>query len=186
MSSSISSGKKTLSEDDIDFIMANTEFEREKIIAWYNEFISKVPDGKLNKEKFVDFFKQLTPGQGYAEQAFCECVFDAFDADSTGFIDFGEFLVAFGIRAKGSLRSKLEWLFDVYDTDNNNRITSWELSRMIRLLMNMKNITNEDPYDKANKIFAQFDKNNDGKVTKAEFIAVCTKDKYLRDLFSPF
>ena len=34
--------------------------------------------------------------------------------------------------------------------------------------MNMKNITNEDPYDKANKIFAQFDKNNDGKVSKGK------------------
>ena len=56
---------------------------------------------------------------------------------------------------------------------------------MLRLLFNMKNIKG-DPYEKAKEIFSKIDRSNDYRLTKQEFIAGCTKDEQIRQLFAPF
>lgn len=181
------SQKVNLTEDDIIFIMANTDFTRAKIIEWHAQFIKQCPLGKINRKEFVQFYKQLTPGNdnNIDEDRFCEYVFKAFDSDNNGYVDFAEFLQSFWIRAKGNLREKLSWLFSVYDSDSNNFITYWELGHMLRLLFNMKNIKG-DPYEKAKEIFSKIDRSNDYRLTKQEFIAGCTKDEQIRQLFAPF
>ncbi|CAF0786426.1 unnamed protein product [Brachionus calyciflorus] len=153
--------KTNLSDEDIDFIEANTDFKRDQILAC------------------------LIPGDNPAEDQFCEYVFQAFDSDNNGYVDFGEFLIAFWIRAKGSLKEKLNWLFDIYDTDKSNYISQWELSRMLRLVFSMKNIK-EDPYAYSRKIFNDMDRGKDGRLTRQEFITGCTKSEEYRNLFSPF
>jgi Ca2+-binding EF-hand superfamily protein len=176
--------KSDLTDEDIEFIMANTDFDREKINEWYKDFKRQCPTGRLNKEEFVRFYKKLIKGDHEDENQFCEFVFDVFDSDNNGSIDFGEFLIAFWIRAKGNVKDKLAWLFDIYDFDNSNFITSWEVTKMIKLLFNMKGIK-EDPYAKAKSIMEQLDRGKDNKISKQEFIAGCTKDAKLRSLFSP-
>lgn len=177
--------KADLNEDDIQFIMANTDFDREKVLQWYSDFQKKCPDGKLSKRQFVDFYKKLIKGDHPDEEKFCEAVFDVFDSDGNGTVDFAEFLIAFWVRAKGSVKDKLAWLFDVYDCDKSGYITLWELSKMMKLVFNMKGI-NEDPYDKSRKVMEALDRSNDGKISKQEFIAGCTRDPKVRSLFSPF
>jgi Ca2+-binding EF-hand superfamily protein len=177
--------KRELDENDIEFIMANTDFEREKILAWYEDFREKCPDYQLTKRDFIDFYKNLIPGNNPDEERFCEAVFQACDADKNGYIDFAEFMMTFWINARGNLREKLSWLFDVYDTDRTNYITQGELGRMLRLVFNMKCIK-EDPYKKAEIIFSKVDRSQDGRLTKQEFIAGCTSDESLRKLLAPF
>jgi Ca2+-binding EF-hand superfamily protein len=185
MASERNTHKTDLTDDDIEFIMANTDFDREKILQWYNDFKRQCPSGRLNKEEFIKFYKKLIKGDHPDEDRFCAAVFDVFDSDGNGSIDFGEFLIAFWVRAKGSVKDKLAWLFDIYDCDKSNYITQWEMSKMLRLVLNMKGI-NEDPYAKAKSIMAQLDRSGDGKISKQEFIAGCTRDAKLRSLFSPF
>ncbi|RNA32884.1 neuronal calcium sensor 2 [Brachionus plicatilis] len=179
------SAKKNLSEDDIEFIAANTDFDRNQILEWYEEFRQKCPNNQLNKASFVKFYKSLIPGDSKAEDSFCEHVFSAFDTDNNGYIDFSEFLIAFWIRSKGSLKDKLNWLFDIYDMDKSNYITPWELSRMLRLVFSMKSI-NDDPYLASKQIFDDIDRSKDGRLTRQEFIAGCTKYEKYRNLFAPF
>lgn len=177
--------KFSLNDDDIEFIMANTDFTRDQVIKWFNEFKVQCPTGRLNKQEFIKFYKKLIKGDHPDEEQFCSAVFDVYDSDGDGSVDFGEFLIAFWIRAKGSVKDKLAWLFDVYDCDNSNFITSWELTKMLKLLLNIKGVK-EDPYIKAKNIMKELDRSGDGKISKAEFIAGCTKDAKLRSLFSPF
>jgi Ca2+-binding EF-hand superfamily protein len=177
--------KVNLSEDDIQFIMANTDLERDRIVAWHDDFRRKCPNNRIDKAMFVSFYKNLIPGEHPDEDKFCEAVFEAFDSDGNGYIDFGEFLISFWIRARGSLKDKLAWLFDVYDTDRSNYITQWELSKMLRLVFNMKNIK-QDPYEKSREIMNIMDRSRDGRITKQEFIAACTRNENLRYLFAPF
>lgn len=54
--------KNELAENEIQFIMANTDFDREKIIAFYNDFKKKCPNNKLDKKMFIPFYKALIPG----------------------------------------------------------------------------------------------------------------------------
>jgi hypothetical protein len=56
---------------------------------------------------------------------------------------------------------------------------------MLRLVLNIKGIK-EDSYTKAKSIMQELDRSGDGRISKAEFIAGCTKDTKLRSLFSPF
>ena len=199
--------KSELKEDDIAFIKANTGFSTEKILKWFDDFKIQCPDLKLDKPKFIQFYKKLIPGDTDAETEFCGFIFEAFDngliiakyfikfssfyisysqfIDRNGYIDFGEFLIAFWIRCNTDLKSKLEWLFDLYDADNTNFISFWELYMMLRLLFIMKSIK-EDPYDKTFYIMKLFDRSHDGNITKLEFVSACTTNEYLKKLFSPF
>lgn len=176
---------RVLKEDDINFIIANTDLERAKVLEWYNEFLETCPSGKINKSQFIQFYKKLIPNDAYEEDRFCEYVFDVYDTDKNGYVDFAEFLIAFMIRSKGSLRDKLEWLFDVYDTDNNNYITYWELGHVLRLVFAVKNIK-QDAYEKAKEIMRKIDRSHDERLSKAEFIAGGTQDEQLRKLLAPF
>lgn len=177
--------KIELSEEDIEFIIANTDFEREKILAWFNEFKKACPTGKLDKQTFIYFYKQLIKGDHEHEDQFCSLVFDVFDSDQNGSIDFGEFLIAFWVRAKGNIREKLAWVFDIYDSDNNNYITKHEMMKILRLVFAIKGIE-EDSDDKTEEIFESLDRSNDGRLTKHEFIAGCMRNEELKALFAPF
>ena len=177
--------KVGLTEDDIQFIMANTDFDREKIVEWHRDFIAKCPGGQLDKPQFIQFFKKLIPGNSADEDKYCEAVFYACDTDSNGFIDFSEFLIAFWIRAKGNMRATLSCIYDIYDTLRSNNLPLWELSSMLKLVVGMKGL-NEDVYDLSRKIISSVDRNGDNRISKQEFIAACTKDQKLRNLFAPY
>jgi Ca2+-binding EF-hand superfamily protein len=78
-----------LKEADIGFIMANTDFTRDKITKWFDEFIIKSPDGRLYKPEFIDAYKKLIPGESKYEDKYCKYIFYAVDLDNNGYVDFG-------------------------------------------------------------------------------------------------
>lgn len=184
MSLDVRTKKCELSENDIEFIMANTSLKRDQIVKWYDEFTTKCPEKKLDRTSFGHFFGQLLPNSD-KDNRFCEAVFKAFDTDRNGSIDFGEFLISFWVRADGSLKDKLSWLFDVYDTDSSGSIAQWELSSMLRSVFAIKTIR-DDSYEKSKRIFASADRNLDSRISKQEFIACCTRDETIRELLAPF
>ncbi len=77
-----------ISESDIDYLMNNTDFTRDQIIQWFNDFKKQCPNGKLDKNSFISLYKKLIPGDTKAEEKFCEYVFNVFDEDESGYIDF--------------------------------------------------------------------------------------------------
>lgn len=94
-------------------------------------------------------------------------------------------MIAFGLRCKGDIEKKLEWLFDVYDYDDNNVITFWELYYIIWLLYNIKSIDG-DAYMKTFEIIDVADNDNDRTLNKEEFINACMSSEEVRSLFAPF
>jgi Ca2+-binding EF-hand superfamily protein len=176
-----------LTPDEIGFIKSNTDLSTEQISDWYEQFKAKCPEGRLNKLQFVHFFKALIHFEcsDTDEEKFCEYVFQAFDTDRNGCIDFAEFLIAFWVRCNGTLREKLSWLFDVYDTDRSGFISMWEMARVLKLVFSFKNVQG-DVVLKTKEIFNEIDRNKDGKLSRCEFIAGCTQNEKLRNLLAPF
>ena len=89
--------KVKLKQQDIDLICENTGFTEEKVIEWYEHFIEQCPDGKLNKEEFISFYSSLIPGESSEEEEFCSLIFDVYDVDNDGEINFGKLLHTFEI-----------------------------------------------------------------------------------------
>lgn len=83
------SGRTALSENELQFITANSGFDRVQVLAWYEQFKEQCPELRMNREQFVSFYSQLIPGDSCAEEDFCSIVFEAFDSDKNGYVDFG-------------------------------------------------------------------------------------------------
>lgn len=60
--------KKDLTENDINLLKANTQFDREQIISWYARFKQECPRGTLDKEAFIKFYSELLPDHGNPDE----------------------------------------------------------------------------------------------------------------------
>ena len=57
--------KRDLSEEDLQFIISNTGFDKEKVLQWFEAFKIQCPDLQLDKETFINFYSKLIPGIWY-------------------------------------------------------------------------------------------------------------------------
>jgi len=177
------SGSKKLPKEDMEFLMNNTNFTKQQIKAWYNGFMKDCPNGQLTRAKFLEVYSSFFP-QGNAEK-FCEHVFRTFDSDNSGKIDFKEFLLAINITSAGKPEQKLEWAFQMYDVNGDGTIEPSEMAEIIGAIYNMvgPSLAVTDPADTPEKrtkeIFAKMDENNDGVLSKDEFIKGCLSDEFL-------
>ncbi len=89
--------KSELTEDEMDFILANTDFSRDYVSRWFEMFKAQCPDLKLDKARFVLFYGKFIGGEeSESKGALAEAVFGAFDNNSNGHVDFGiRFLMCF-------------------------------------------------------------------------------------------
>ena len=70
------------------------------------------PEGSLSKKKFIEVSKYL-----YGDQAknLSENIFNIFDEDQSGHIDFVEYMMAINSSNMHTPESKLNWIFNVFD-----------------------------------------------------------------------
>ena len=61
-------------------------------------------------------------------------LYDAFDEDRSGHIDFIEVVIGLSTLMDGTLEDRLGYAFAAFDTDGNNKICMDELSQMIKII----------------------------------------------------
>ncbi|KAI3381783.1 hypothetical protein SNEBB_002036 [Seison nebaliae] len=179
--------RKKLTEENFQILEDNTNFSRDQISEWHKGFMKDCSSGKLSKKKFVEVYKQFYP-VGKADK-FCEHVFRTFDTDSSGEIDFVEFLIAISITSHGEPRKKLNWAFNMYDIDGNGQIDKNEMLKIILAIYDLvgeeNRIADNAPMARVDKIFEKMDTNHDGVLSKDEFIDGCLQDELLKRLLAP-
>ncbi|XP_041358046.1 neuronal calcium sensor 2-like [Gigantopelta aegis] len=181
------SGQKLLKED-IDFLVQNTNFCKSEIKQWYKGFMRDCPEGQLSKEKFKEVYAQFFPGGNPDD--FCEHVFRSFDKDHSGAIEFKEFLMAINITSqKGKAGDKLNWAFGMYDIDGNGTIEKKEMECLIGAIYNMlgnqlSKTFDDTPQQRTEMIFKKMDTNQDGVLTREEFIQGCLADTTLYQMLT--
>nr|KAF6505402.1 guanylate cyclase activator 1A [Rousettus aegyptiacus] len=156
---------------------------------WYKKFMTECPSGQLTLYEFRQFFglKNLSPSTSqYVEQ-----MFETFDFNKDGSIDFMEYVAALSLVLKGKVEQKLRWYFKLYDVDGNGCIDRDELLTIIRFphlyqdtairAINPHSDTTMSAEEFTDTVFSKIDVNGDGELSLEEFMEGVQKDQMLLD-----
>jgi Ca2+-binding EF-hand superfamily protein len=152
-------------------------------------FLKDCPSGTLSKEEFQKIYRQFFPFGD--PTTFANFVFNVFDSDKSGQIDFKEFIVALSITSRGQMEDKLDWAFQLYDIDGNGEITYKEMLEIVEAIYKMvgsiqhgdQELTSQrqvgkmvqlpddedTPEKRVKKIFQMMNKDESGTLNKEEF-----------------
>ncbi|CEP08048.1 hypothetical protein [Parasitella parasitica] len=153
-----------LSPEQLTDLQKCTYFEKKELQQWYKGFLKDCPSGQLDKTEFQKIYKQFFPFGDPSR--FADYVFNVFDGDKNGMIDFKEFIVALSL----------------YDIDNDGYITREEMLHIVDAIYKMvgsmvKLPPDEDtPEKRVNKIFDLMDDDKDGRLSMDEFREGSKKD----------
>lgn len=98
-------------------------------------FLKDCPSGMLTKEEFQKIYKQFFPFGD--PSSFADYVFNVFDADKSGSIDFKEFICALSVTSRGKMEDKLDWAFQLYDIDGDGKISYEEMLAIVEAIYKM-------------------------------------------------
>jgi Ca2+-binding EF-hand superfamily protein len=132
----------------------------------------------LTKTEFQKIYKQFFPFGD--PSSFADYVFNVFDSDKSGSIDFKEFICALSVTSRGKMEDKLDWAFQLYDIDGDGKISYDEMLAIVEAIYKMvgsmvKLPEDEDtPEKRVKKIFRMMDKDENGSLDMAEF-KVCLR-----------
>jgi Ca2+-binding EF-hand superfamily protein len=112
-----------------------TAFSYAEINDLYRQFRNDCPDLRMTATQFRNLYKETFPNGN--PDKFAEHVFQAFDKENKGYIDFRQFLTTLSAQLKGNFEEKLEWLFSLYHASNVNYITKENLLEMISAIYNL-------------------------------------------------
>ncbi|XP_063156148.1 guanylyl cyclase-activating protein 1 [Candoia aspera] len=150
---------------------------------WYKKFMTECPSGQLTLHEFKQFFglKNLSPSSNeYIEQ-----MFETFDFNKDGYIDFMEYVAALSLVLKGKVEQKLKWYFKLYDVDGNGCIDRDELLNIIKAIRTInpcQEIMSAEEF--TDMVFNKIDINGDGELSLEEFMEGVQKDEVLLDILT--
>lgn len=117
-----------------------------------------------------------------------ERLFDAFDRDRNGRIDYQEFMDGLRVFILGSPEEKIDMGFRLYDMDHTGQVNKKEMISVMGTLMGA--LYGEDQTNQVKKIvervFDDFDENCDGLLNISEFQLMAIKEPIAIDFLSKF
>merc|ERR1712025_617082 len=167
-------GKPVLREEDVAELTKSSGLTEEQVRQSFNSFITEHPNGKMKPKDFREMMSKALPKKDASKME--KHVFRIYDSNNDGYIDFSEFMLIFFIMSDGTPEEVLTKIFRVFDVNSDGTITQKEMTKLIKDMYGL--LKSEDPNLAAKGLvsksaFAEMDKDQDGKVTTAEFIAAC-------------
>lgn len=157
-------------------LLETTSFTQDEIFALYQQFekisASREQDGVIDKQEFKEAlgFK--------ADSVFLDRVFNLFDENHDGSINFREFLMGLTVFSpKGKFEDKLRFSFNIYDVDRDGSIDKAELYELLKasLIEHSLQLPEAAMRSLVDTTFAEADLNGDGKISFDEYEAMVRK-----------
>ena len=178
-------GKPVLKTEDVAAFSKSSGLSEEEVNETFENFISKHPNGKMKPKDFGEIMSTALPTKDANKMT--KHAFRIYDLNNDGFVDFSEFMVVFFILAEGDPKEVLTKIFRLFDVNGDGSISKKELSRLVKdmyglLKTDNPDIATEDNIAKA--AFEEMDKDNDGKITEAEFLTACLGEEKFSKMLS--
>ena len=161
-----------LKADQLNQLSQETKFSKKEIQQWYKGFMRDAPSGYLDRAEFRRIYHSFW-SLGDSND-FADMVFDQFDLNKNGMIEFSEFIASLSITARGSTEDKLKWAFDLHDVDKDGYISRSECLKTMQALYKMLGKIKlpedeETPELKVQKLFEIMDTDNDDRINYKDF-----------------
>ena len=95
-----------LTPDTVADLQRATHFDRKEIQSWHRSFCRECPTGALSRPAFHQLYRDFFPFGDPTR--FADLVFRLFDADGSGDLSFGEYLVALSVASRGRVEEKIK------------------------------------------------------------------------------
>lgn len=124
-----------LDRQKLSELLSDTNMTRSELYRLFNRFkalcqLSGTP-GSINKKTFKEGVSSLA----FEDEAFVNRVFYLLDKDSSGTVEWDEFVNTVNALETGSARDKLSFCFQVYDEDGGGSIERPELHDMFTSML---------------------------------------------------
>lgn len=181
---------KILPEESIMLLERQTKFERSEIKKIYELFIKDASNGKITSDQFISSLSKNSQIKDKNSEKYLKKLFQAFDKDESGQIDFSEYMIALSMLKKGTAEEKLKFFFAQFDANKDKEISEDEMTDMIKALYDLNqdnhDIQSLNPYEKAKEMIEKLDSDKNGCVDIDEFVNGCMNDEELKRFLFPF
>lgn len=108
--------------------------------------------GKNEALKRTDFIRVYKKAFGKKVGSLADSIFDAFDEDGNGAVDFEEFLIGLSITEmsattdRKSKMKRIRWAFNVYDKDRSGTIDQNEMRQIVKVCIEISDIKSHEMF----------------------------------------
>merc|ERR1712066_483653 len=145
--------------------------EAQKVEEYFRQFLTDNEDGRMDRKEFTKYLNQAYPKKDIKKIA--EHIFNVFDKDDNGKIEFTEFAVVYHTMKGKSGKAKLKEIFLVFDANSDGFITGKEMQRLVKDMYSLLKHANPDVAAERmilDSAFSEMDADADGRITLQEFL----------------
>ncbi|VDI72238.1 Hypothetical predicted protein [Mytilus galloprovincialis] len=188
MGGKVCKGRGTTPDDfdkQVEYLRSKFKLTDDQI-AQYKAFFNDFSEHKktIERDNFQKVYQILYRNEDAAE--FADRVFDAFDTNQSGSVDFVEFAAGLTMMDSKQTEQKISIAFNMFDKDGSNALSEQEVTDMItayyKLLGPHISIS---PVEVAHELFEKMDLNSDQKVTYDEFTTTAKNDPKVLAILDP-